>query len=47
MTNWLKNVLVRHLVDDSTDLQGGEEIDLDSGHREGELDFDYKLSDVV
>ena len=46
MTDWLKNALVRHLVDDSTDLQG-EELDLDSGHREGELDFDYELSDVV
>lgn len=37
LSDWLKNTLARHLVDDSTDLQ----------HREGELDLDYELADVI
>ena len=45
MTDWLKNTLTRHLVDDSADLQ--EDIDSEFEHRLGDLDFEYELADVV
>ena len=45
MTDWLKNTLTRHLVDDSADLQ--EDIDSEFERRFGDLDFEYELADVV
>ena len=45
MTDWLKNTLTRHLVDDSADLQ--EDTDSEFERRLGDLDFEYELADVV
>lgn len=45
-TDWLKNTLTRHLVDDSDDLDE-EDTDSEFEHRLGEVDFDYELADVV
>ena len=45
MTDWPKNTLIRHLVDDSADLQ--EDIDSEFERRLGDLDFEYELADVV
>ena len=45
MTDWLKNTLIRHLVDDSADLQ--EDTDSEFEHTLGDLDFEYELADVV
>lgn len=46
MTDWLKNILTHHLVDDSTDLH---EEDRDKVPEQilGERDFEYELADVV
>ena len=45
-TDWLKNTLTRHLVDDSDDLQEQSRVS-ELEHRLGEVDLDYKLADVV
>ena len=45
MTDWLKNTLTCHLVDESADLQ--EDTDSEFEQRLGELDFEYELADVV
>ena len=44
MTDWSKNTLTRHLVDDSADLQ---DTDSEFECRLGDLDFEYELADVV
>ena len=44
MTDWLKNTLTHHLVDDSADLQ--EDTDSEFEHQLGDLDFEYKLADA-
>ena len=46
MSDWLKNTLTRHLVDDSADLQE-EDTHSEFEHGLGELDFEYELADVV
>ena len=46
MTDWLKNILTHHLVDESTDLHE-EDRDRVPEQILGERDFEYELADVV
>ena len=46
MTDWLKNILTHHLVDDSIDLHE-EDRDRVPEQILGERDFEYELADVV